>query len=1001
MADISVLLELDDRKYQSSLKNAERQAISFGKKFEDSLGGAAKGMDGLNSRLDNLGNLLVGAGLGAFIADLGKGAKETVNFAKVLGITTDAFMEMSVAAKRVGLDATGLTDRVSELTKKVYEAAEGNLDVRKAFTALGITFNDMIKLSPDELFNRVAEAISNIQDPATRAAMASKLLGEEGSKIDWASYVAGIEEVEGKLEGYGKSQEDAAKITQNLTEFLGLVRDEFVKLFGPITNLLAPTGGLKERMDNAALAAKVLGGALAAFGVGAAINAITTIVGGVRSMAAAFGISSAAAAISSATVAANTSATLLNANAQVFLAGAHGRLGTAVAAVAVAEANLTRLHAAGPPTVGALATATAALTAARARLATANEALAISEGHLAVATGTATTATVAAGTAATGAAAGVGTLATATTALKARLALLLPVATAVAAAVGLLYSSEVNAGEDERVEKMKEFGKELAKLDTTQLERYYDLINKNKNMTSQQAFDEVTGGNKQPEKKGTLDPDQIKAVTKAAQDRANAVKQETEAMMTQNERAQERVRLEMSLITASEATRESVLAGFDAETEKRQKVYDIINKVKALEEQITADPEKAKAEGLQSVVDAYKQQLEVVYKLTDGVQSLKEQEIQRKDAIELQNYFLDKQADGQEAIRRINEEIQDLTATEGEKRLNSVERLIQKEKELAVAKRKSQLDPGQELNMAEVTAIEAQIEQAYGGIRQKTRDLLTESRSWETGWKKAMKSYVDESTNGAKKAENVFNKAFNGMEDLLVNFAKTGKFEWKNFVAMMLEELLRAQIQAIFAGMIGDMSGAMNGAAGGAAGGGGIMGMLGGGQQQGGGGLMGMIGSLFGGGGAATGAQAGTAGATGPVTQSQGIWGTVKDVATKGWDIVTDVGGKAWDVVKDVGSGIWDTVSSIGSSVMDFFGGFFADGGSLGAGKWGIAGEAGPEIIHGPANITPMNQGQGSTNVTYNINAVDAQSFKQLVASDPGFIHAVAMAGAKGISGRR
>jgi hypothetical protein len=33
----------------------------------------------------------------------------------------------------------------------------------------------------------------------------------------------------------------------------------------------------------------------------------------------------------------------------------------------------------------------------------------------------------------------------------------------------------------------------------------------------------------------------------------------------------------------------------------------------------------------------------------------------------------------------------------------------------------------------------------------------------------------------------------------------------------------------------------------------------------------------------------------------------------------------------------------------------FAEGGVLGAGKLGIAGEAGPELITGPASITPMN----------------------------------------------
>jgi hypothetical protein len=42
-----------------------------------------------------------------------------------------------------------------------------------------------------------------------------------------------------------------------------------------------------------------------------------------------------------------------------------------------------------------------------------------------------------------------------------------------------------------------------------------------------------------------------------------------------------------------------------------------------------------------------------------------------------------------------------------------------------------------------------------------------------------------------------------------------------------------------------------------------------------------------------------------------------------------------------------------------------------------------------------------ATNVTYNINAVDASSFKALVAADPGFIHAVAMQGSMSVPGRR
>ena len=89
---------------------------------------------------------------------------------------------------------------------------------------------------------------------------------------------------------------------------------------------------------------------------------------------------------------------------------------------------------------------------------------------------------------------------------------------------------------------------------------------------------------------------------------------------------------------------------------------------------------------------------------------------------------------------------------------------------------------------------------------------------------------------------------------------------------------------------------------------------------------------------------------------------------------------------------------SILSSIGSFFGGFFAKGGTLGAGKWGIAGESGPEIISGPANITPMTA--APTMVTYNIQAVDASSFRALVARDPEFIFNVTEQGRRSMPTR-
>jgi hypothetical protein len=86
------------------------------------------------------------------------------------------------------------------------------------------------------------------------------------------------------------------------------------------------------------------------------------------------------------------------------------------------------------------------------------------------------------------------------------------------------------------------------------------------------------------------------------------------------------------------------------------------------------------------------------------------------------------------------------------------------------------------------------------------------------------------------------------------------------------------------------------------------------------------------------------------------------------------------------------------------FAGFFNNGGSIPAGKIGIAGENGPEIVKGPGTVISTRDsaqmlGGGVTNVYYRIEATDPASFQAQVARDPEFIYNVTRAGARRIPG--
>lgn len=91
--------------------------------------------------------------------------------------------------------------------------------------------------------------------------------------------------------------------------------------------------------------------------------------------------------------------------------------------------------------------------------------------------------------------------------------------------------------------------------------------------------------------------------------------------------------------------------------------------------------------------------------------------------------------------------------------------------------------------------------------------------------------------------------------------------------------------------------------------------------------------------------------------------------------------------------------------------GLRANGGPVTANQPYIVGEKGAELFVPSTSGTVISNarlssagagtGFGSTNVIYNINAVDAPSFQQLVARDPAFIYAVTQQGAKTLPSTR
>ncbi len=113
----------------------------------------------------------------------------------------------------------------------------------------------------------------------------------------------------------------------------------------------------------------------------------------------------------------------------------------------------------------------------------------------------------------------------------------------------------------------------------------------------------------------------------------------------------------------------------------------------------------------------------------------------------------------------------------------------------------------------------AQVEAVYGDMIAGARDEdLQNSKRWEDGIKRGLKSVIDEANDMASKAERGVTSMFKGMEDALVSFVQTGKLDFKSFANSIISDLIRMQIQTA---ITKPLAGALSSFVGGLFGGGG------------------------------------------------------------------------------------------------------------------------------------------------------------------------------------
>jgi len=947
-SNISVTLVIDNKQYIASLNQAEKATANFAKTTADtsskattSFGHLTSASGALHGGLTKLAGVATGAAFIGLAASAITLADAVDDLSKATGFTIAGIVGLQGAVKGFGISMEQTNKSLGFFFTKIDEAQQGGAKAQATFSQLGIGLNELRTLSEQGLLNRVVEQLALLPASAQKTAIQGELLGKafRNVAID-AEFVESLKKGEGAAGSMAQSISRAAALNDQFEASVFKLKLAFLETFGPIISGLA---SVAELLTKSTLLTQALSVALLAI-PGVFIG--RTVVTGLSFIAKGlFGVKKAAEVAGKA----------------VGAVGKGGKSASTLDKLQVGQTSTIAQDLRGKASViGGLAGGAGAV------------ALGMMGGENEMKSAALADTQAAAQNKVVDALA------------KKR------------AELNQVYSAYLKANQaqidsinlDSRlIGTSKEFGDaERARAEV--LKRSADEIQK---LTAQKA--QMSEEDKQLGLGAGYDAQiaKIKSVQAAEADRAARATENNNRLITLENARQFGISQQVNLNQQLATLQDSIATQLLPEIEKRY--YAIGAAARAAAASEIAGEEKRLGRKLNTA------EVENYYKMAAaGSEKLKQKQLELLEVESKRTLVLfgqKAQIDTENKLLSIQDEMAKMTLPGIEQKYYDIASAARDSAKAAIEAQEATL--GRKLNPAEARAYYDAASKGSASLAKQTKTLYDQSRTFSTGWKKAFNDYKDAATNSAAAAARVFDKFTSGLEDALVNFAKTGKFEFKNFVADMAEELLRSQIKKTIAGL-GDsfgLGGLFGGSGGGAPGdapsnpsytyivnGGDVGGIVG--SMAGGGGL----GSIFGGGGSARAPS---------TTSGGGIGGMIGSIGSG----ISSVFGGISDAVGSIfsGGGGGDSGGGFLSGIGDLFSGFFANGGNIPRGRFGVAGEAGPELIGGPASVTPMNS--GSTNVTYNITATDAASFQALVARDPSFIHAVAMQGARTIPARR
>ena len=292
MASFDIILKVVDQTKAAiaGIESGLESIAKKGQKANDALGKIGNG-------LKNASNLGAAAFATLTAASL-RYADSVVDASDATAISVQTILGYTKAISAAGGSSDGAVASILRFNETINSAASGNKELRKSFAAVGVSLDDLAKLSSEDLLKQVVTGLGGIDDATKRAALSTDLLSKANRGVDYKKVADDLPGLVAAQAKNAQATKDAAAAYDQIIIALGLVGSAFTRLISPVAKFVSTLS--PETLDRIAIAVvglvtaltglAIISSVVTSFRVLASLGpAIATVFGGLASFTLAIG----------------------------------------------------------------------------------------------------------------------------------------------------------------------------------------------------------------------------------------------------------------------------------------------------------------------------------------------------------------------------------------------------------------------------------------------------------------------------------------------------------------------------------------------------------------------------------------------------------------------------------------------------------------------------------------------------------------------------------------